>query len=612
LFYAIVYEFLLTFRARCTETITKSPSTRYYPDYSEIQRPIGCPWGTKEQNGIGRFSDFTDKAIEEIKDLGVSHIWLTGVLHHALIGDYKNVGISDDDPDVVKGRAGSPYAIKDYYAVNPDLSDDPANRNEEFRALVEKIHNQGLKVIIDIVPNHVARKYESICKPEGIPDLGEQDDHSKEYHRDNNFYYIPGQHFQVPDFEKGYEPLGGEDHPLSDGKFDEYPAKWTGNGSRDPKPGATDWYETVKLNYGVKPDGSWDFDYLPDEFRIKDLKDHFHFWQNRSVPDTWSKMKDIALYWLDCGVDGFRYDMAEMVPVPFWSYLNAHIKSKAPDTICIAEIYDPSRYNDFIELGLMDYLYDKVDLYDTLRDIISGNKDCHQVFPSFDKHYAISDHLLHFMENHDEHRIAAEQFAGKAEYAKPAMVLSACLSKGALMIYNGQEVGEPAIENAGFGSSGRTSIFDYIGIPMHQKWMNNGMFDGKDLSPDAKDLRSYYRSLLKFTLQNNALTGAFYDLHRHNSTSNNAYPGSHIYSFARWNDEDKLLILSNFDKQNNFNFRFYLYYDLVKIWSMKPGTYRFKDYFSQKDFPLYITEDTAFIDIQIDALQSLILKFQNK
>jgi glycosidase len=565
------------------------------------------PWGTKEQNGIGKFSDITDSAILAIKELGISHIWLTGILHHALIGDYKNFGISDDDPDVVKGRAGSPYAIKDYYSVNPDLANDTAKRNEEFKALVDRIHNHGLKVIIDIVPNHVARKYQSILKPDGITDLGTNDLTTKEYDRNNNFYYIPGKSFFVPEFPDGYRPLGGEPHPLSDGKFDEFPAKWTGNGSRNAQPEHTDWYETVKLNYGVKPDGTWDFEGPGEEFRHLSVKDHVEFWASRSIPNTWQKMKDIALYWMDFGVDGFRYDMAEMVPVPFWSYLNAHLKSINPGFLTIAEIYEPQRYHDYIQLGLMDLLYDKVDLYDTLKDIIVGHKNCHAVFPSFDKHFGISDHLLHFMENHDEHRIASNEFAGDPFLAKPAMVLSATIGKGALMIYNGQEVGEPAQEKPGFGSTGRTSIFDYIGIPTHQKWMNNGAFDGGQLPDHLVDLRNYYQKLFIFSKDSQALNGPYYDLHRFNAESEKGYPGNDIYSFSRWNTNEKLFILCNFNKQSAFSFRFYIYYDLIQKWSLKNEIYVFMDLFTGQNFNLIVQENEAFIDIIIDPLTSLVL-----
>ncbi|MDO8316897.1 MAG: alpha-amylase family glycosyl hydrolase, partial [Flavobacterium sp.] len=277
------------------------------------------PWGTIEENGVGKFNDFTETALQEIKDLGVTYVWYTGVPHHALIRDYSAIGISNDDPEVVKGRAGSPYAVKDYYNVNPDLAVNPANRLQEFEALIARTHKAGLKVIIDIVPNHIARKYEGKSNPVGVRDFGADDDTTVEYKRDNNFYYIPNTHFEIPDADK---PLNGEKNPLIDGKFAESPAKWTGNGSRMAKPDRNDWYETVKVNYGIRPDGSKDFPELPAGFDTKSYQEHFDFWKGKDVPDSWDKFKDIALYWTARGVDGFRFDMAEMVPYEFWSYMN--------------------------------------------------------------------------------------------------------------------------------------------------------------------------------------------------------------------------------------------------------------------------------------------------
>ncbi len=290
-------------------------------------------WGTVDENGVGKFSHFTYKALLDIKNLGVTHIWFTGVPHHALVNDYTKYGISNDHPAVVKGRAGSPYAVKDYYNVNPDLADNPANRLEEFRQLIERTHKAGLKVIIDIVPNHIARRYEGKTNPKGVEDFGALDDTSLTYHRDNNFYYNPGEKFFLPEWLHGYLPLGGEKHPMLETEFVEYPAKWTGNGSRQSQPHFYDWYETAKLNYGVTPDGVKEFDELPNEYWQKDYREHYAFWQEKSIPNTWKKFRDIALYWTVMGVDGFRYDMAEMVPVEFWSYMNSSIKMKNPSTL---------------------------------------------------------------------------------------------------------------------------------------------------------------------------------------------------------------------------------------------------------------------------------------
>ena len=454
------------------------------------------PWGTIEENGVGKFNDFTDKALDEIKDLGVTYIWYTGVPHHALIRDYTSIGISNDDPEVVKGRAGSPYAVKDYYNVNPDLAVNPVNRLQEFEALIDRTHKAGLKVIIDIVPNHIARKYEGKSNPEGVRDFGADDDVSVEYKRDNNFYYIPNTAFEVPD---GDQALNGENNPLVDGKFDEYPAKWTGNGSRKAKPDRNDWYETIKVNYGIRPDGSKDFPELPEGFETKSYQEHFEFWKDKSVPSSWIKFRDIALYWTAKGVDGFRYDMAEMVPVEFWSYMNSAVKMKNQDAFLLAEVYNPNEYRNYIRLGKMDYLYDKVETYDHLKAVVQGRTSPDGLSDIQNRMADIEHHMLHFLDNHDEQRLASPEFAGSAQKGKPLMVVSTTISSSPTMVYFGQEVGEAGNENAGFGTHSRTSIFDYIGVPNHQRWMNGGKFDGGQLSNEEKDLRDFYKRLLNFS-----------------------------------------------------------------------------------------------------------------
>ncbi|MCP5092183.1 MAG: alpha-amylase, partial [Gammaproteobacteria bacterium] len=372
------------------------------------------------------------------------------------IRDYTDFGISNDDPDVVKGRAGSPYAVKDYYNVNPDLADDPVTRLAEFEALIERTHANGMKVIIDIVPNHVARGYQSISRPEGVEDFGAGDDTSVEWARDNNFYYVPGQDFEVPTSPDNYRPLGGDRHPLADGKFAESPAKWTGNGSRSPQPRFDDWFETVKVNYGVRPDGSYAFDRLPDAARDWTIEEHAAFWSDKDVPDSWTKFRQIVLYWLAKGVDGFRYDMAEMVPVEFWSYLNSSVKMKNRDAFLLAEVYTPPRYRDYTKLGRMDYLYDKVGFYDTLKPIMQGKASTDTLAPTHAEVLDIEEHMLHFLENHDEQRIASPDFAGNAAHGKPAMVVSALISRSPTMLYFAQDVGEPGDGDAGFGDPTRT------------------------------------------------------------------------------------------------------------------------------------------------------------
>lgn len=601
-----------------TETKTDQPTSMKKKEvvYQVFTRLFGNtnttnkPWGTIEENGVGKFADFTDEALQEIKDLGVTHIWYTGVPHHAVINDYTAYGISNDDPDVVKGRAGSPYAVKDYYNVNPDLALNPANRLQEFKELLERTHKVGLKVIIDIVPNHVARNYEGATNPEGVSDFGANDDTTKEYDVNNNFYYIPGQPFKVPEWQDGYLPLGGDENPLADSQFEENPAKWTGNGSRLAQPHFNDWYETVKINYGVRPDGTKDFEELPEPYRNMDYKEHFEFWQDKTVPDSWDKFKDIALYWLDFGVDGFRFDMAEMVPVEFWSYMNSSIKMKNPDAFLLAEVYNPSLYRDYIHLGKMDYLYDKVELYDSIKHIMKGYGWTDHIPVVQRGMEDIEHHMLHFLENHDEQRIASPDFAGDATLAKPAMVVSATLSTSPTMIYFGQEVGEPGAEDAGFGDPTRTSIFDYIGVPHHQRWVNNKKFDGGQLRPEEKDLRDFYKRLLNFTIKSDALMGEYQEIHFYNKDNTENYD-HRVLSYVRWSSEEKLIVVSNFDAAKKYAFDLKLPEDVISKWNLEDGEYNLVDeLYGEAEPNLKVENGKGQFNVELQPLQSYIFSLK--
>ncbi|MDB1125686.1 alpha-amylase family protein [Vibrio algarum] len=539
------------------------------------------PWSTKEINGVGKFSDFTDFALQQIKELGVTHIWYTGVLHHAIIGDYTDIGVGHDHPSIVKGRAGSPYAIKDYFQVNPDLADNAEERMEEFEALIERTHRAGLKVIIDIVPNHVARQYKSLNNPIHANDFGADDDVKLEYHRNNNFYYIPEQSFELPDFPEAFQPLGGSEHPTLTTPYFEHPAKWTGNGSRKAKPKLDDWYETVKINYGVRPDGSKDFPELPENLRNEGVQAHIEFWQHQSLPDSWIKFRDIALFWLDKGVDGFRYDVAELVPVEFWSYLNSTIKIKNPDAFLMAEVYQPDLYRDFIQLGKMDYLYDKVDLYDTLKAIIQNKESVSSIVRVQKELADIEHHMLHFLENHDEQRIASPEFAGNADLARPAMLLSATIGSSPTMVYFGQEVGEPALENAGFGQPSRTSIFDYVSVPHHQRWLNNGAFDGALLNQSEKNLRAFYSSVLNYSISSPALMGHYIDLYSPLSEQL-ASMKDHVFIFARQKDKHTTFVAVNFNPHLHCKETLIIPAFLIQQLSLPEGTHTFKEQIEQQ------------------------------
>lgn len=565
------------------------------------------PWGTIEENGVGKFNDFTDTALHEIKDLGVTYIWYTGIPHHALVRDYTAYGISNDDPEVVKGRAGSPYAVKDYYNVNPDLAVNPANRLQEFEALIARTHKAGLKLIIDIVPNHIARKYEGKNNPEGVRDFGADDDVNAEYKRDNNFYYIPKNHFEIPD---GDIPLNGEKNPMIDGVFDENPAKWTGNGSRKVKPDQNDWYETVKVNYGIRPDGSKDFPELPAGFDQKSYEEHFAFWQDKDVPDSWKKFKSIALYWTAKGVDGFRYDMAEMVPYEFWSYMNSAIKMKNPKAFLLAEVYNPNEYRNYIRLGKMDYLYDKVETYDKLKDVIKGRSSPDGLSDIQKGMSDIEHHMLHFLDNHDEQRLASPEFAGTPERGKPLMVVSATISTSPTMIYFGQEVGEAANENAGFGTHSRTSIFDYIGVPNHQRWMNEGKFDGGKLSESEKNLRDFYKRLLNFSINSSALMGSYQEIQSVNRQNNAGYDEL-LYSYVRWSENQKLIVVANFSSEKTSEFDLKIPSDVISKWNLKDGEYQLTDQLYEKNsVQLIVNKGEGIAKVKIAPSESFIFELK--
>jgi glycosidase len=488
------------------------------------QKATNQPYGTIEENGVGKFADISETALKGIKELGVTHVWYTGVLEHAVLTDYTSSGIPLDDADVVKGRAGSPYAIKDYYDVNPDLAQDVKNRVNEFEQLIDRTHAQGMKVIIDFVPNHVARGYRSDAKPSGVQDLGEGDDLSVSFKPSNNFYYLPGQSFQPP---AEYNSLGNNSFPTKDKKYEENPAKVTGNDQFTATPGINEWFETVKLNYGVDIQNG--------------RKNYFD-----PVPNTWVKMKDILVFWANKKVDGFRCDMAEMVPAEFWNWAIPQVKEVNPEVIFIAEIYNPSQYRNYIDQGKFDFLYDKVQLYDTLRLLINHHSSTEHIHGIQQSLNGINRNMLHFLENHDEQRIASPAFANDAWKAIPAMVISALIDQGPVMIYFGQEVGEPAKGASGFsGDDGRTTIFDYWGVPEHQKWMNGGKFDGGMLADDQKALRQFYGDILTFASTNRAITeGAYFDLTQLNLSQGNIPHLVHV--FARVHDQERLIIVSSF------------------------------------------------------------------
>ena len=465
--------------------------------------------GTIAENGCGKLNDFTPKSLKAIKEMGVSHIWYTGVIRHASQTDYTQYGIPRQHAAVVKGKAGSPYAITDYYDIDPDLAENVEQRMQEFEALVERTHKAGLKVIIDFVPNHVARQYHSICKPKGVKDLGEEDNPQNGFDPQNNFYYCPGQRFH-PYFDLYH----GEAE-----EYDEEPAKATGNDCFHNAPGMNDWYETVKLNYGV--------DYYAGGVG------HFN-----PIPNTWDKMTEILLFWAAKGVDGFRCDMAEMVPAAFWHWATDKVKYRYPECVFIGEVYNPGEYRNYLGAGF-DYLYDKVGMYDTVRSVICNQQSAHAITGAWQQTDDIKQHMLYFLENHDEQRVASDFFAGDGRKGIPGLVVSALLQQNPLMIYFGQEYGERGMDKEGFsGCDGRTTIFDYWSVDTMVRAAN------RKYTIREKYIYDMYCKVMTLAQKEKAITqGEMFDL---------MYANGHLqrqYAFIRKHGTEAILVIANFADQ---------------------------------------------------------------
>ena len=472
---------------------------RLFTNYNETRRH----GGSIQENGCGTLNGITSKALRAIRDLGATHVWYTGIIRHATA--------MYNTPSIVKGLAGSPYAITDYYDVHPDLCEDKRHRMQEFTDLVERSHKAGLDVIIDFVPNHVAREYHSTAKPRGVQDLGANDNPEWAFSPLNNFYYMPGQKFAPYVDIKDYE---------------EYPARATGNDCFRADPCVNDWFETVKLNYGVFYQGGGEKQFDP-------------------IPDTWHKMLHILLFWAGKGVDGFRCDMAEMVPQEFWSWAIEQVKAKYPNILFIAEVYNPSLYRDYLSAGF-DYLYDKVGMYDYLRGVTSHNWPAEGITQQWQQVDDIRDKMLYFLENHDEQRIASGFFCGRGMCAEPAMIVAATLGTNPVMVYAGQELGEKGMDAEGFsGIDGRTTIFDYWGVKSLQAWANHGKFDGAGLDEEQQTLRAFYRQLLRIARSEKAITqGDMYDL---TYAQGEGFNKHEQYAYIRKYKKQTLLVVLNFD-----------------------------------------------------------------
>ena len=481
--------------------------------------------GTREQNGCGRMSDITPEALQSIKRLGCNYVWYTGILQQATKTDWSSYGLPRQTAAVVKGNAGSPYAICDYYAVSADIADDVNNRAAEFDALVQRTHDAGLKVLMDFVPNHVAREYQSVVKPE--ISLGAQDKTDVAFDNQNNFYYFPGQTLNWSEVTSE-SSAGNASQTVAQSVYTETPAKVSGNDVfASVVPSVYDWYETVKLNYGVE--------YKADGTR----ENHFD-----PIPSTWIKMSDILLFWASKGVDGFRCDMSEMVPCEFWHYGIARVKEQYPDVLFIAEIYNPRVYEDYIVTGGFDYLYDKVELYDSIRSVVEGRRPVDAIeacltLPTY-QNDNVKGHMLNFLENHDEQRIASEFFGKNPQAGIPALYVSALINGNPYMNYFAGELGEDAPDAEGFqGADGRTTIFDYWGLERQKAW-KQANWDESQLPGEYLSIRRRYEEVLKLTQRAAVAEGTTVNV------TDDAMRAARVFAFERKSASDNLTVIANF------------------------------------------------------------------
>lgn len=492
--------------------IVYSVLPRLFDNRCQTRKPGGDPM----ENGCGKMESFSPQALEMIRSLGTTHIWYIGMLEQATQTNYSDAGILPCHPEIVKGKAGSPYAVRDYYDVSPELATNIPNRMAEFHDLIERTHRAGMGVIMDFVPNHVAREYRSDVKPSGTKDLGEGDDPLVAFSPNNNFYYLPGKCLELDFGERSRTMM----------PYHEEPARATGNDRFSSHIDKEDWYETVKLNYGI--------DYLNGGSK------HFD-----PLPDTWIRMRDILLFWASKGIDGFRCDMAEMVPVKFWEWAIPQIRERH-SVLFIAEIYRPELYESYLQAGF-DYLYDKVGMYDCLRAVICGYGSASDISRVIRQTERFADNMLYFLENHDEQRIASDFFAEDARKALPAVTIAATIGRNPFMLYFAQELGERGMDAEGFsGKDGRTTIFDYWSLDKMQRRINDGRYDTTMLSEEERLLlESYTRLLHDVCTLPSVIQGNFYNLGYANQ-NNPYFRPNREFAFLRHTTDEILLVAANF------------------------------------------------------------------
>jgi glycosidase len=607
--------------------------------------------GTLEENGVGKFTDINDAALTSIREMGFTHIWLTGILQQATATDYSAIGQPADDPDLLKGLAGSPYAIKDYFDVCPDYAIDPARRLEEFQELIDRVHAHGFKVIIDLVVNHVARSYESCVKPDcdfgTCGGAGSGDDKTRFFHPHNNFFYLQpddnGPPLRLPTFHDG-QPISSTCRAVAtvssslqrcDGLFagETTFGRVTGNNAVTWTPQLNDWYETIKLNYG--------FDFADPS---KSVREYPNAWSSdKAVPNTWKKIDQVIEYWQSLGVDGFRCDMAHMVPPEMWSWTIAQARRRHPDVFFMGEAYndDPAKVPGSdpvvsqLNFGHGNVLFDLLNagfnavydapVYRALKRIYDGsgwaNDIDHEISDAF-----ICHNSVRYAENHDEVRLAARHEWGDVgmNVGRPVSAILYGMSRGAIMLYNGQEIGEPGAGAEGFGGDdARTTIFDYWSMPQFVQWVNDHKYDGGRLSPEQKSLREFYGRLINLVGEPAFADGKFFPLNPGNrdNPSFGRLPGESssghwLYAFLRYELESgqRFVVVANLHPNETFrDIRIQLPDDALRFLDLDPkSSMTLRDRLSEEPFETIVAPDASIPIPDLRPLSARYLEFASK
>ena len=568
----------------------------------------GIPNGTRAQNGCGTFAGVNDAALEQLAQMGITHLWLTGVLRHAT--QTAHPGFPAHPACVVKGIAGSPYAVVDYFDVDPDLAEKPQQRMEEFRALLERVRRFGMVPVLDFVPNHVSRCYASPGHSELEPGMWDRKDVF--FARDNAFYYLDP------------PPDGDRRVVLPQGEFEAERGcgRVTGNNAATWRPSVFDWYETVKLNYGCDyRHGAAEAESLPGV--LSDID---------AVPRTWRILDHVLAWWQELGAGGFRCDMAHMIPLPFWRWEIARARLRDEAVFFMAEAYDDpmklmpgNPLQDLLNAGF-NGVYD-APAYRALRDLYEGGAWANDLDAFHRPENPLFTGGVRFVENHDEPRLASPLFWGGcgASVARAVMVAQYTTSCGPALFYNGQETLERAEGPGGFGGdNGRTSIFDYTSLPRLQRWTCDGKYDGSELNAGEKEYRAYCADLLRL-LQHPALAaGTFYGLNWSNHATPNygsdgaeTTSGHRLYAFLRHNAQARrtLLIVCNFSPVQAADTTVHIPRNACE-WARKTApNFLFTDLLNPASPPIPATPeqlDAVGLPVRVPAGDALVLEWINQ